>query len=151
MYQISNSTEIRPVGDGMLHADRRRGGWMDWHVEDRAVPKRNVPASTFIEIFFFSGSAAQRELLPPRPRGFVITHNDAPQSVELLLDKWSARHRDLYWQNTTHTKQINIRAPDWIQTHNRSRRAAADPRLRPRCHWDRHLLTNKIPYFLIKI
>jgi hypothetical protein len=32
----------------------------------------------------FSGSAAQRELWLPRSRGFVITHNDAPQSIGLL-------------------------------------------------------------------
>jgi hypothetical protein len=32
---------------------------------------------------FFSGSAAQRGLWP-RSRGFVITHNGAPQSVGLL-------------------------------------------------------------------
>jgi hypothetical protein len=35
-------------------------------------------------IIIFSGSAAQRGLWPPRARGFVITHNDAPQSVGLL-------------------------------------------------------------------
>jgi hypothetical protein len=47
-------------------------------------------------LFIFSGSAAQRGLWPPValqpsagygllvPRGFVITHNDAPQSVGLL-------------------------------------------------------------------
>jgi hypothetical protein len=35
-------------------------------------------------IIIFSGSAAQRGLWPPHPRGFVITHNDAPQSVGLL-------------------------------------------------------------------
>jgi hypothetical protein len=33
------------------------------------------------------GSAAQRGLWPPRPRGFLITHNDVPQSVGLL---WSS-------------------------------------------------------------
>jgi hypothetical protein len=38
----------------------------------------------FIYSFIFSGSAVQRKLWPPRPRGFVITHNDAPQSVGLL-------------------------------------------------------------------
>jgi hypothetical protein len=32
----------------------------------------------------FSGSAAQRGLWPPRSLGFLITHNDAPQSVGLL-------------------------------------------------------------------
>jgi hypothetical protein len=35
-------------------------------------------------LFIFSGSAAQRVLWPPRPRGFGITHNDAPQSLGLL-------------------------------------------------------------------
>jgi hypothetical protein len=35
-------------------------------------------------LFIFSGSAAQRGLRPPRPRGFLITHNDAPHSVGLL-------------------------------------------------------------------
>jgi hypothetical protein len=34
--------------------------------------------------YSLSGSAAQRRLLSPRPRGFLITHNDAPQSVGLL-------------------------------------------------------------------
>jgi hypothetical protein len=37
-----------------------------------------------IIIIIFSGSAAERGLWSPRPRGFLITHNDAPQSVELL-------------------------------------------------------------------
>jgi hypothetical protein len=32
----------------------------------------------------FSGSAAQRGLWPPRPRGFLITRNDATQSAALL-------------------------------------------------------------------
>jgi hypothetical protein len=32
----------------------------------------------------FSGTAAQRGLWPLRPRGFLITNNDAPQSVGLL-------------------------------------------------------------------
>jgi hypothetical protein len=37
-----------------------------------------------IIIIIFSGSAAQLRLWPPRPRDFLITHNDAPQSVQLL-------------------------------------------------------------------
>jgi hypothetical protein len=32
----------------------------------------------------FAGTAAQRGLWPPRSRGFLITHNDAPQPVGLL-------------------------------------------------------------------
>jgi hypothetical protein len=37
-----------------------------------------------IIIIILYGSAAQRELWPPQPRGFLITHNDAPHSVGLL-------------------------------------------------------------------
>jgi hypothetical protein len=35
-------------------------------------------------LFIFSGSATQRELRAPRPQGFVITQNDAPQSVGFI-------------------------------------------------------------------
>jgi hypothetical protein len=56
------------------------------------------------------------------------------------LDEWSARRRDLYLTNTQHSQQTNIHAPGGIQTCNASRRAAADPRLRPLGHWDRLLL-----------
>jgi hypothetical protein len=40
----------------------------------------------FISVYslFLSYSAAQGGLWRPRPRGFVITHNDAPRSVVLL-------------------------------------------------------------------
>jgi hypothetical protein len=44
---------------------------------------RNVIIIIII-IIIFCGFAAQRGLWPPRPRGFVITHNDATQSVGLL-------------------------------------------------------------------
>jgi hypothetical protein len=51
---------------------------------------------------FFSGSAAQRRLWPPRSRGFVITHN-AP------LDEWSARRRDpCLTSHNTHNKQTSM-------------------------------------------
>jgi hypothetical protein len=43
---------------------------------------------TIIYLFIsFSGSAAQRGLWPPRSRGFLITNNDAPQSVRTPLDE----------------------------------------------------------------
>ena len=41
--------------------------------------------------------------------------------------------------NTQHSQQTNIHAPGGIRTHNLSRRAAKDLRLRPRGHWDRQL------------
>jgi len=53
------------------------------------------------------------------------------------LDAWSARRRDLYLTtHNTHNRQTSMPA-DVIRTHNLSRRAAADPRLRPRGHWYR--------------
>ena len=63
------------------------------------------------------------------------THKDAPQSVGLLWtsDQSVAETSD----NTQHSQQTNVHAPGWIRTHDRSRRAAADPRLRPRGYWDR--------------
>jgi hypothetical protein len=55
-------------------------------------------------------------------------------------DEWSARRRDLYL--TTHNIRKRQRAKPLAEfeprTHNTSKRAAADPRLRLRGHWDRH-------------
>ena len=42
--------------------------------------------------------------------------------------------------NTQHSQQTNIYAHCGIRTHNLSRRAAADLRLRPRGYWHRQLL-----------
>ena len=39
--------------------------------------------------------------------------------------------------NTQHSQQTNIHVPGEIRTHNLSRRAAEELRLRPRGHWDR--------------
>ena len=38
-------------------------------------------------------------------------------------------------------QQTDIHAPGGIRTHNLIRRTAANLRLRPRGHWDRHLET----------
>jgi hypothetical protein len=67
-------------------------------------------------------------------RSFVITH-DTPQSVGLLWtsDQLVAETSD----DTQHTQHTNIHARDGIRTHDCSRRAAVDLRLRPRGNWDR--------------
>jgi hypothetical protein len=39
--------------------------------------------------------------------------------------------------NTQHSQLTDIHFPGGIRTHNPSKRAAADPPLRPRDHWDR--------------
>ena len=45
-------------------------------------------------------------------------------------------HTQLLWTSDQHSQQTNIHVPDGIRTHDLSRRAAADLRLRPRGHWD---------------
>jgi len=53
------------------------------------------------------------------------------------LGEWSARRRDLTWLHSTFTRERDIHAPGGMRTHNLSRRAAADLRLRRRGHWER--------------
>jgi len=45
-------------------------------------------------------------------------------------------------ENTQHSQQTDIHAPSGIRNKNPSKRAAADPRLRPRGHCDRHSLNS---------
>jgi len=82
---------------------------------------------------------------PPVGQGLLINKDSWAHQVRHTtlgrtpLDKWSARRRDLYLTtHNTHKRQTNIHAPGGIRARNPSKRAAADPRLRPRCHWDRH-------------
>ena len=51
--------------------------------------------------------------------------------------------------NTQHSQQTNIHAPGGIRTHNLSRRAAKDLRLRPCGHWDRLFCFLKIQILIL--
>jgi hypothetical protein len=84
------------------------------------------------------GSTAQRGLWPPHPRGFLITHNDASQSVGLLWTRHQLVAETSTWQHTTQTTDKHP-CPPWDSNHDRSRRATVDLRLRSRGHWDRRL------------
>jgi hypothetical protein len=72
--------------------------------------------------------------LGPRPPNFLsfeitLRHTTLGRTP---LDEWSARHRDLYLTtHNTHNRQTSM-PPGGIRTRNPSKRAAADPRLRPR-------------------
>ena len=68
---------------------------------------------------------------PMPPVGF-----DTPQSVGLLWTRDQLTQRPLP-DNTQHSQQTDTHASGGIRTRNPSKRAAADPRLRPRGHWDR--------------
>jgi hypothetical protein len=55
------------------------------------------------------------------------------------LDEWSVRRMDLYLTtHNIHNRQTSM--PGGIRTHDISRQAAADRRLRPRGHWDQHII-----------
>ena len=58
------------------------------------------------------------------------------------LDEWSARCTDHNLKTLTRKKHIH--APGGSRTHNPSKLAVADPRLRPPGHWDQ--LHRRLPY-----
>ena len=65
----------------------------------------------------------------------MITHIwDTPQSVGLLWTRDRLVAETSTWQ---HSQETDIHAPGGIRTHNPSKRAAEDPRLRPHGHWYR--------------
>ena len=67
------------------------------------------------------------------------------------LDEWSASRRDLYLTtHNTHNRQTSM-SPGGIRTHDRSRRAATDLRLRPRGYWDRLWIVLLTYYYFVLI
>jgi hypothetical protein len=67
----------------------------------------------------------------PRP------HSDKLHTVGLLCMSDQPDAETSTWQHTQHSQETDIYAPGWIRAHNPSKRAEADPRLRPRGQWDR--------------
>jgi hypothetical protein len=68
----------------------------------------------------------------------LLDHTQRSTTVgRTLLDEWSAHSQRPLPDNTQHSRQADIRAPGGIRTHNLSRQAAPDLRLRPRGQWDR--------------
>jgi hypothetical protein len=75
-------------------------------------------------------------------RGFTITQiSDTPQSVGLLWTRDQPVAETSTWQQHTTLTRDRHPCPRWIRTHDPSKRAAEDPRLRPYGHWDRHTLS----------
>jgi len=64
-------------------------------------------------------------------------HTTTHQSVGVLWTRNQLNAETSTWQHSTNERrQTDIHASGAIRTHNLSRRAAADIRLRPRGHWD---------------
>jgi hypothetical protein len=67
------------------------------------------------------------------------SHSGTPHSLELF----SATDRpDAVTSTPQHPQKTDIRAPGGVRTHNPSKGAAADPRLRPRGHISKVRLLN---------
>ena len=86
-------------------------------------------------IFFYMAQ------LPLAGHGLIIveasrSYSDTPHSVVLSVRVISQSQRPLP-DNTQHSQETDIHAPGGIRTRNPSKRTAANPRLRPRGHWDR--------------
>jgi hypothetical protein len=84
--------------------------------------------------FFYHGATA------PVGQGLFIiedsrSHSDTPHLVELLWTSYQPDAQRHLSDNTVLT--TNNHVPRGIQTQNPSERAAADPHIRPRGHWDR--------------
>ena len=90
-------------------------------------------------IYFFSvalrPNAGHGLLILEVSRSHTTTHHSRQDSTRRVI---SSSQRPLP-DNTQHSQQINIHALGGIRTHDLSRRAAPDLRLRPRGHWDRLL------------
>ena len=64
------------------------------------------------------------------------SHSETPHPVGLLCTSDHPSQRPLP-DNTQQSQETGIHDPGRIRTRNPSKKAAADPRLRPRGHWDR--------------
>ena len=86
--------------------------------------------------FFCRATAlvGQGLLIIEASRSHSVTHTTLGR---IPLDEWSALRRDLYLTTHNTRKRQTSMPPGGIRTRNPSKRAVADPHLRPRGHWDR--------------
>jgi hypothetical protein len=99
------------------------------HVQEPAC----VPAFQIIILFLWHFDPIPGHGLPLGDFTITLTEHT---TIGRTLDEWSARSWPLP-ENTQHSKARDIHVPGGIGIHNSRKRAAADPHLRPRGHWDR--------------
>ena len=89
----------------------------------------------FVCLFDFGATVLQWAIASPFTRS--LDHTWHTTVGRTPLDEWSAPRRDIYLTTpNTHNRQTAM-SPGGIRTHNPSKRAAAELRLRPRGRWDR--------------
>jgi hypothetical protein len=71
--------------------------------------------------------------------GHDLLINDASRSHSVGL-LWTSDQPDAEMSDSTQHSQEVYMPPTGFEPHNPSMREAADPRLRPRGHWDRHAI-----------
>jgi len=86
-------------------------------------------------IFYVSTALVGLSLLIVRFRDHTETQHTRSRSFRRAICPSQGPLPD----NTQRWKDADIHAPGGIRTRNPSKRAAADPRLRLRGHWDRQL------------
>jgi len=89
------------------------------------------------------GATAHSGPGPPHCCSFTITLNDTNKRKNSSGRVISPTQRPLP-DNTQHSQETNIHVFGGIWSHNTSKPTAAEPRLRPRGHWD--WLTAQINY-----
>jgi hypothetical protein len=139
--QIISKSEVtwpvRGSWNKLLHAQKNRISGFRSNNDLELYEMRiyvSVPQSTRILMsltllfFFSSGVTAQRKQGPPHSLSFLDHTHSHTTFVRTGLDKRPIP------DNTQHLQQTDTRGPGGIRTYNSSKRAAADPQLRPLDH-----------------
>ena len=101
-----------------------------WHFESLKFTL-HLGALFYYHVFFFM----PREPLVGEVFTITLRHTTLASNP---LDEWSSRRSYLYLK-THNTHKRHIHAAGGIRNHNSRKLAAADPRIRPRGHWQQQL------------
>jgi hypothetical protein len=109
----------------------------------------SIHRAEFINCMFFTlpyiSPPPQWCCSPPVGQGLPIikasrSHSDTSHSVELLWTRDQPNTETSTWQHTTLTSDNTATSPPGFQPAIPAREWSADPRLRPRGRWDRHIV-----------
>ena len=90
-----------------------------------------------VRIFLFT--MAQQPYWAKAPLSRIHDHTQTHHTREDSSGRVTSPTQRPVPNNTQHSQQTDIHAPGGIQTRNPSKRAAANPRLRPCGHWDQRM------------